>query len=282
MSMKRFFAAAVVAVFCGSQSFAQPSASLVGVDAGGGQYDWTLSFTPDASLFADFGTGEGVGGSLATAFQIEVADGGLIQDSWAIVAPDFQEDGTIINPGIDPYIGGGITEGVTDYASVTADLGAGTVDSLFVPLGSTFFTAAGDYAALTFSTTVNEATFGGLIAQDNNNGVGSDDIYDIPAVTVPVGPDFLPGDFDGSGGVEDGDLTLLLSNWNSPSASVPGTWDGDQPIGDNIDDDELTRLLSNWNTFSGAVSAVAVPEPGTMVLLVGGLMGLVGLRARQS
>ncbi len=80
----------------------------------------------------------------------------------------------------------------------------------------------------------------------------------------------LPGDFDHSGQVDQGDLDLLLTNWGAavdPTAWPEG-WRADLPRG-TVDQDELDRVLQGW----GGVTApdfrgVSVPEPGVAGLVV--------------
>lgn len=65
--------------------------------------------------------------------------------------------------------------------------------------------------------------------------------YDSHATTIIESPT-LAGDFDGDGQVDQGDLTLLLSNWGATVA--PGPWPAD--FDGTVDQNELTELLSNW------------------------------------
>lgn len=79
-----------------------------------------------------------------------------------------------------------------------------------------------------------------------------------------------PGDFNGDGMVDNGDLNLLLGNWGS--STVPGEWINgfDAPV----DNGELNALLGNWGFGVGT----AVPEPTTLVLSILCGCGLVGRR----
>lgn len=256
---------------------AQPTASLVGVDAGGGMFDWTLSFTPDDSLY-DNDPPNGVGGSIAVEFSLETDSGMLVQDSFAVDA-NYMEDinGTpIINLGDDPY-SGGPTEGTTDYTNVASALNLGVnVDAIFAPLGSTYFTSAGPFDALTFTTMSSSVTFGGLIAQDNNNGDNSDDIYTIDPVTVDVG---LIGDTNGDGKVDLQDLFNVQNNFGGSTPPDLGDTDGD---GD-IDLQDLFNVQNNFGATTGAgvvqVQAASVPEPMSSIIVMGAmaLSGIVGV-----
>jgi len=110
---------------------------------------------------------------------------------------------------------------------------------------------------------------------------------------------FIPGDFDGSGQVEQGDLTLLLNNWGAVVADGQAPEAGwvnlDDITAPAIDQDELTLLLNNWGNIaplsdvlideislatglSTSEVTALIPEPTTaMVLALGGL----GLLARR-
>ena len=81
---------------------------------------------------------------------------------------------------------------------------------------------------------------------------------------------FLPGDFNGDGFVDGGDLSLLLGNWGSNVPPSPTGWDGAQPTEPLIDASELSALLGTWGqgTPPSAASGVApVPEPAACLLL---------------
>lgn len=275
MIIKRFFAAAALAVLIGTTASAAPTASLSGTSAGGGLFNWTLSFTPDSALFSN-NAPNGVGGSLATAFQIEVAPGGLVQNSWNILT-GFNEPTSALNPGFDPYTNdpSGITEGVTDYANVAGDLDAGMRDAIFVPLGSTYFTSGGAKDALTFQTSVNTVRFGGLIAQNNNNGIGTDDVYTIAAATATAGPGFSFADFNTDTFVDDLDLAAFFGQWGSASGSF-----ADFNTDNIVDDLDLAAFFGQWNPAGALSTSTAVPEPSTLAVVGLALVGL-GLVVRR-
>ncbi|MEM1446322.1 MAG: hypothetical protein AAGF84_09720 [Planctomycetota bacterium] len=91
----------------------------------------------------------------------------------------------------------------------------------------------------------------------------------------------LPGDYDGSGQVEQGDLNLVLTNWGAdtldPNVGVPAGWQQDFPVG-VIDQDELNRVLSNWGSDTAPILELsAVPEPAAAIALG---VGAVALRRR--
>jgi hypothetical protein len=75
-------------------------------------------------------------------------------------------------------------------------------------------------------------------------------------------------EYNNNGRVEQQDLDLVLLNWGADGASAPSTWTNDLPSGP-IDQTELDRVLLNWgNTSASFAASAAVPEPGTVTLLV--------------
>ncbi len=73
----------------------------------------------------------------------------------------------------------------------------------------------------------------------------------------------LPGDYDGSGQVEQGDLDLVLQNWgvDTSTTGTPAGWSNDLPTG-AVDQDELDGVLQNWGVSATPVlDASVVPEP---------------------
>ncbi|TWT47545.1 PEP-CTERM sorting domain-containing protein [Botrimarina hoheduenensis] len=80
-----------------------------------------------------------------------------------------------------------------------------------------------------------------------------------------------PGDFNGDGKVDNGDLNLLLGNWGANT--VPGAWING--FAAPVDNAELNALLGNWGFGVG----VAVPEPASLLLMAAA--GLVSVRRRR-
>jgi len=112
---------------------------------------------------------------------------------------------------------------------------------------------------------------------------------------------FIPGDFDGSGQVEQGDLTLLLNNWGAVVADGQAPEAGwvnlDDITAPAIDQDELTLLLNNWGNIaplsdvlideisiatglSTSEVTALIPEPTSLSLLM--LASGVGLMRRRT
>jgi len=72
----------------------------------------------------------------------------------------------------------------------------------------------------------------------------------------------IPGDADRNGTVDAADATILAGHWQMQSGAL---WDdGDFNNDQKVDDRDATIMAANW---SGG-SAAAVPEPGTIALLL--------------
>lgn len=89
--------------------------------------------------------------------------------------------------------------------------------------------------------------------------------------TTMIDPDPTPGDADLDGDVDEDDAAILASNWLTAGRAswVMGDFNGDFKV-DGID---ATIMAANWNS-----STAAVPEPGTALLLAGGLALLFVIR----
>ncbi|MEM8783552.1 MAG: hypothetical protein AAGE65_11950 [Planctomycetota bacterium] len=80
----------------------------------------------------------------------------------------------------------------------------------------------------------------------------------------------LPGDYNASGAVEQGDLNLVLNNWGQ--ATAPG-WIALEQLEGAVDQAELNAVLNNWGARdTPALSeSQTIPEPATFALLLGSL-----------
>jgi hypothetical protein len=108
----------------------------------------------------------------------------------------------------------------------------------------------------------------------------SDGTFDLIPVENP--PEFIVGDFDGSGAVGNGDLTLLLDNWGDAIPPVPTGWTGYQPTPNAVGNDELTALLDSWGDIAPGAGSLGgvVPEPTSGALLVLGMFAGLGVSRR--
>ena len=74
----------------------------------------------------------------------------------------------------------------------------------------------------------------------------------------------LPGDADGDGDVDDGDLSLMLANWTGVGGEGKQWGQGDFDGNGGVSDADLSLLLANWTGSPGA----SVPEPASIGLLI--------------
>ncbi|MEM1444859.1 MAG: hypothetical protein AAGF84_02290 [Planctomycetota bacterium] len=130
----------------------------------------------------------------------------------------------------------------------------------------------GRYEILFNATSSSQSSGAVIIAGSGNTSV------DLTMMFTAVGGQ--PGDFDGSGSVEQGDLNLVLSNWGDPR----GSWSNASGFGTTqVDQEELNAVLSNWgagNAPSFASNPTAVPEPGALLAVFG--LGSLTLRRRRA
>jgi len=104
----------------------------------------------------------------------------------------------------------------------------------------------------------------GRVVDVNNNGTQIDSFSEreFTVTDVPA----LDGDFDGSGAVGNGDLTLLLDNWGDAVPPIPAGWVGSPITAPSVSNDELTALLDHWGEAlsNGAAAYVTAAESSTV------------------
>ena len=84
----------------------------------------------------------------------------------------------------------------------------------------------------------------------------------------------LPGDADGNGTCNGGDLNTVLSNYNrTVPLSYAGWTMGDFDGNGTVNGGDLNTVLSNYNQTREWVTT-AVPEPSTLLLTFAALVGL--------
>ncbi|MEM7576959.1 MAG: hypothetical protein AAF328_05730 [Planctomycetota bacterium] len=158
------------------------------------------------------------------------------------------------------------------------DIAAVWGDSVFVNgrevagIGSEVLDAAGDPT----STTLGQLNLGLTLSERTDDGelvihfsgrlpgetLNQSDIYRL-VLTLEGG---IPGDYDDSGSVEQGDLNLVLNNWGQDAPFEPN---GDPFATLAVDQEELNRVLNNWgNTaVNPDFTGFSVPEPTSALLL---------------
>ena len=94
-------------------------------------------------------------------------------------------------------------------------------------------------------------------------------LSDLTLVALASG---LLGDYDDSGLVGSGDLSLVLNNWGQTAPPVPDGWINQQPMG-LIGAEQLGEVLSNWGA-----SLSSVPEPSPVALTLLGFAAFVRRR----
>ena len=102
--------------------------------------------------------------------------------------------------------------------------------------------------------------------------------------TAPITPDEIPGDANNDGKVDGSDVTILAGNWQA-GVGAPNTetvtWEmGDFNHDGQVDGSDVTILAGNWQHGVEAAAA-AVPEPGTIALLLYGIASLVFVRRHR-
>ncbi len=214
------------------------------------------------------------GGTLKNAATIDLGE--ALEQSGGTLAPGGsvgQTDivgGYILNGGaVEIEVGGdGNTHDVVNVSGgdvVIADIGT-TLELL--PLGS--------MAAGTYTLIETDQVLTGMF--ESVTGIGAFDgmvdvLYGSNAVQLVLNWDYVYGDIDGDGFVGLADLDVVLSQWNqevTPGDLAAGDYSGDGFIG--LDD--LDVVLSNWNQGTPPMDVV-VPEPGSVVVLAGGLLGVM-------
>jgi hypothetical protein len=98
-----------------------------------------------------------------------------------------------------------------------------------------------------------------------------------PDYTPP--PDPIPGDANEDDVVNDADASILAAHWQQSGEGI-GWGDGDFNDDGVVNDQDASILAAHWGE-SREGSTAPVPEPGAMVLLLGGLLSLlVGWRRK--
>ena len=215
-----------------------------------------------------------------------------------------------INNGFDPTTGGTRSsrlELVLDEApdaagDVPQDLGLFAIDGIIQgtgDLGGTFSSddgttnyGEGAMVSAVFGSTKYNWTIsysGNISWSDQDNSVVAsitgattgNDVVLIGLSTEPFTPVGLPGDFNGDHVVDAADYTVWRDHLGAADeSSLNGNGDG----ANGVDAGDYALWKTKFGTHNGAgaggLAVGAVPEPGTVLLSVFSLLGLVGLRRR--
>lgn len=251
--------------------------------------DSVAQFTPDGESAGPDLTGGMATGRSGLAF---APDGSLLVSSFnegAVLRYNSDasmfEDFVPANPAIlgasnllvidnELYVGGGFTGTVMRFDATTGD-----VDASFTPISNLAFPAgivpAPDgngllIASLGLTDGTGQIDRYGLdgefietFAMNSNDDptMGFREATGILTVATQ-----LPGDYNGDGFTDQGDLDLVLLNWGTSVADLPAEWVNQLPSGDIVAQAELDGVLLNWGA-SSTVGAAAVPEPSSLIML---------------
>jgi probable HAF family extracellular repeat protein len=220
-------------------------------DLPGGDY---LSVADDVSADGSVIVGSGTSASGLEAFRWTAAGGmvglgDLSGGRFESDAFDVSADGSLI-------VGRGSSRAGTEAFLWTAGSGMVSLRQLLIAGGATGLTGW----TLTQASAV--SADGRTIAGVGRNPRGQTEAWLATIHELPPS-----GDFDASGLVEQADLDLVLLNWGTELVN-PGAvgWINDLPQGP-VEQTELDQVLLNWGA-SSALTAAAVPEPATLLLLV--------------
>jgi sugar lactone lactonase YvrE len=86
-------------------------------------------------------------------------------------------------------------------------------------------------------------------------------------LTVTFDEVVVPGDYNGDGATDQGDLDLVLLNWGVATAELPPDWVNHLPAGEFVAQAQLDGVLLNWGETNVAAGAAAVPEPRSLTAL---------------
>ncbi|WP_252855508.1 hypothetical protein [Aeoliella straminimaris] len=251
--------------------------------------DWTFYVLPDKELLnaEPPATSNGV---VTAQWFFEMPEGWLIPESFHVFS-DFSNplDSSLIdNPGLDPYTGEMIA-GAVGHSNVTGQYESFT-DAVFASFSSEPFEDGNPKPAFSFSTHKLSPSTGNGFALWSGGFVGqAGQMWDTGVLVEDYFGGAIPGDFNGNWQVEDGDLTLLLSNWGEQIPPIPAGWVSNLPSAPSVDDSELRALLSNWGQSGGPAvtrsTARQVPEPNSgliITLLLGMALSAFGQRANHN
>ena len=97
-----------------------------------------------------------------------------------------------------------------------------------------------------------------------------------------TGESKIAGDANNDGKVDGSDVTILAGNWQKGVSGGPvASWaDGDFNNDGKVDGSDVTILAGNWQ-YGVNTAAASVPEPSTLLLLLGSIATLCLVRRRK-
>jgi len=125
----------------------------------------------------------------------------------------------------------------------------------------------------TFAT-VNLPVLPGSLSWDQSN------LYVDGTLSI-IGGDPIPGDATGDNMVDEADAKRLAQYWGTDTKDPGLTWwqMGDFDGNNVVDARDAAILAAHWG-LSGATEAAGVPEPGSLAMLLAGVVGLLARRRR--
>jgi len=239
--------------------------------------EWVVRVTPDPDLVA------AGNGTMAVELSFEYTP--EIDYGSFVVNPDFMQpvDTTLIpNPGQNPYTGT-TTSGLQFHDEVNGIFGNGPLDAFFVSLGSVNFDTSDPKELLRFTAS---ACFGGMLVYQGvvaQAGGSPQAVNNGQSIII----DFF-GDADNERGITGGDLLAVTNNFGN-TGLADGLLLGDADDDGAVSGSDLLAVINNFGadgphcTMVPALNVAAIPEPASIVLLVGGLLLAIsrhGLRNR--
>ena len=169
-----------------------------------------------------------------------------------------------------------------DYSSSLVDFLDWSVSSSGFSGGSGVYywdATAGDWADVLDGTLGTDYTLE-YISNSSDPLYGYNVLAGVAA--MPEEEDPIPGDANKDGKVDGSDVTILAGNWQYGVTGTPDArWDMGDFNGDGkVDGSDVTILAGNWQ--AGVESAAsAVPEPGTIALLLSAFASLLIWKRRR-